>query len=112
MGDSMGGLLANNEASFCLKFKGKMTSEFYRELEERVIEAIRLNNKLDIDLSEVTEIDLCGLHLVGLLQSVGVIVATSPIVAETSRRLLSTLYSGALGRVKNTRPPQRLANRT
>lgn len=94
-------LRAGDDAPFRLKFDGKMTKEFYKAQEDKVIDAIRLNTKLEIDLSEVTEIDLCGLHLVGLLQSAGVIVATSPIVAETSRRLLSTLYSGALGRAKN-----------
>ena len=96
----MGCLRAGNDAPFRLKFDGKMTNDYYPALEDKVIDAIRLNQRLEIDLSEVTEIDLCGLHLVGLLQSVGVIVATSPIVAETSRRLLSTLYSGALGRAK------------
>jgi len=98
----MGSSLSDGDAPLRLKFDGKMTSEFYGELEDRVIAALRLNKKLDIDLSEVTEIDISGLHLVGLLQSVGVIVATSPIVAETSRRLLSTLYSGALGRARKT----------
>ncbi len=99
--------LANEDASFRLKFDGKMTYEFYRDLEDRVIQAIRLNKKLEIDLSGVTKIDLCGLHFVGVLQSVGVIVATSPIVAETSRRLLCTLHSASLGRAKKRESPVR-----
>lgn len=88
------------EAAHILKFEGKMTHEFYRELEDKVIDAMRRHKHLAIDLSEVSEIDLCGLHLVGLLQSVGVIVAASPVVEHASRRLLSTLNAAALGRAR------------
>lgn len=92
--------LVADEAIFRLKFDGKMTYEYYRELEAKVLDAMQAKKRLEIDLSEVTEIDLCGLHLVGLLQSAGAIVATSPVVADTSRRLLTTLHSAALGRAK------------
>lgn len=90
------------ETAHVLKFEGKMTHEFYRELEDKVIAAMRRHKRLAIDLSEVSEIDLCGLHLVGLLQSVGVIVAVSPVVENASRRLLSTLNAAALGRARKT----------
>ncbi|MFZ4536013.1 STAS domain-containing protein [Propionivibrio sp.] len=94
----MENLLQPSESPFLLKFDGKMTYPFYRELEERVTDAMQRYKCLEIDLSEVSEIDLCGLHLVGLLQSAGVIVAASPIVEQASRNLFSTLRSAALGR--------------
>jgi hypothetical protein len=87
-----------DDAKFCLKFGGKMTYDCYRELEDRIIDAMRRHKHLEVDLSEVKEIDLCGLHLIGLLQSVGAIVATSPAVAQASARLLSTLQAASLGR--------------
>ncbi len=86
------------EPPFCLKLGGKMTYEFYRELEDNIFNAMRRYSNLEIDLSEVREIDLCGLHLVGLLQSVGVIVAASPVVEHASRRLLTALRASALNR--------------
>jgi ABC-type transporter Mla MlaB component len=99
-GDSMENRPPAGTTRFYFKLDGKMTYEFYRELEERVANAIRRDQSLEIDLSEVVEIDLCGLHLIGVLQSAGVIVATSPVVEKASRRLLETLNSAALGRVK------------
>lgn len=86
--------------TFYLKLDGKMTYEFYGELEERILHVIKRHANLEIDLSEVTEIDLCGIHLIGLLQSAGPIVASSPVVEKASRRLLENLNSAALGRVK------------
>lgn len=83
---------------FRLKFAGKMTHEYYRGQEDSIIDAMRRNKKMEIDLSEVEEVDLCGLHLIGLLHSVGVIVAASPAVAQASTRLLSSLQSASLGR--------------
>lgn len=81
-----------------LKFHGKMTHEFYHEQEDRIIDAMRRHESLEIDLSEVEEVDLCGLHLIGLLKSVGTIVATSPAVALAANRLISSLQSASLGR--------------
>ena len=56
-----------------------------------------------MDLSAVDEIDLCGIHLLGLLQSFGgkevVIVATSPVVEQASARLLGSFRGASLGRV-------------
>jgi anti-anti-sigma regulatory factor len=85
-------------AKFRLKFDGNMTHAHYRELEDRIIDAMRRYKNLEVDLSGVEEIDLCGLHLIGLLQSVATIVATSPVVAQASARLLSSLQSASLGR--------------
>lgn len=94
-----------DSAKLCLKFDGKMTYECYSELEQKIIDAMRRYKNLEIDLSGVETVDLCGLHLIGLLQSVGTIVATSPAVAEASRRLLSTLQAASLGRaIKRERP--------
>lgn len=84
-------------ASFQLKFAGKMTYECYRELEDRIIDAMRRHKSLEIDLGEVSEIDLCGLHLVGLLHRVGVIVASSPVIEQATKRLLTSHNSAALG---------------
>ncbi|MFZ4534922.1 STAS domain-containing protein [Propionivibrio sp.] len=87
-----------SEQPFLLKLDGKMTYPNYPELEEKITAAIQRHKFLEIDLSEVSEIDLCGLHLVGLLQSAGVIVASSPIVEQASKNLFSTLSAAALGR--------------
>lgn len=86
-----------NGASFRLKIVGKMTYESYRELEDRIIDAMRRHKSLEIDLGEVSEVDLCGLHLIGLLHHVGVIVASSPVIEQAARRLLVSHNSAALG---------------
>lgn len=86
------------ESGFHLKFTGRMTYENYQDMEKQVSESIKHHKPLKIDLAEVSEIDLCGLHLLGLLQSEGVIVASSPIVEQASKHLLATLQSAALGR--------------
>ncbi|MFZ2852803.1 MAG: STAS domain-containing protein [Rhodocyclaceae bacterium] len=90
------------EAGFQLKLDGKMTYEFYRELEDKVIDAMRRHKNLEVDLSGVEEVDLCGLHLIGLLQSVGHIVATSPAVDQASKHLLASLHAAALGRARRS----------
>jgi len=90
--------LQPREGAFPIKFVGKMTYEVYRELEDRVIDAMRRYKALEIDLSDVTEIDLCGIHLIGLMQSAGVIVAASPVVEQASERLFTTLRAATLGR--------------
>lgn len=87
-----------SDTDFHLKFVGQMTYEHYREMEDRVRHAINSQKPLKVDLAEVNKIDLCGLHLLGLLQSEGVIVASSPVVEQASRNLLATLQSAALGR--------------
>ena len=94
--------LQSGDTAFNIKFDGKMTHEFYKELEGRVMDAMRRHKKLAIDLSEVSEIDLCGIHLIGLLKSAGDIVATSPVVEQATRGLLSSLSAAALGRAART----------
>lgn len=95
----MEALHAPAETAFRLSFDGKMTYEFYRELEDRIFDTMRRYETFEIDLSEVREIDLCGLHLLGLLQSFGVIVASSPVIEQASRHLLASVQANALGRV-------------
>lgn len=89
-------IAADNNA-FRLKFEGKMTFDVWKDLEERVIDAMRRYKHLEVDLSEVQEIDLCGLHLVGLLRTVGTVVAVSPAVEQSSRRLLASTHGTHLG---------------
>lgn len=87
---------------FRLTFEGKMTFDVAAGLEERIVNAMRRHQRLEVDLSGVTEIDLCGIHLLGLLHSIGgeevVIVGNSPIVEQASRRLLGSFGGASLGR--------------
>lgn len=82
------------DGSACrLTFEGSITFEFWRELEDRIIDALRRYTHFEVDLSGIREVDLCGIHLIEMLRSVGgtqvKIVATSPLVDQTSRRLLA-----------------------
>ncbi len=75
----------SNECSdFCLTIDGSMTIGFVNELEGRILDAMRQYKHFEVDLSGVREIDLCGIHLIRLLQTVGDknvdFIATSPIV--------------------------------
>jgi ABC-type transporter Mla MlaB component len=87
------------ETPFRLKITGPLTFERRVSLESTVVDAMRRYEALEADLSEVSEIDLYGVHLLGLLQSVGTVVAISPSVEEASRRLLSSCRGVALGRL-------------
>lgn len=73
-----------NESGCRLVFAGRMTIEFARYVEDRIIDALRRYRNFDVDLSAVSEIDLCGVHLLGVLRTIGGagvrIVATSPVV--------------------------------
>ena len=89
----------NTDAPFRLKLPGPLTFEQRQSLESTVVDAMRRYQALEADLSEVSEIDLYGVHLLGLLQSVGTVVAISPAVEEASRRLLSSCRGVSLGRM-------------
>lgn len=84
---------AQDGNDFRLIFDGSMTVDFANELEDKIIDAMRHHKRLDVDLSGVREIDLCGIHLIRLLQTVGGkavnFVATSPIVEHAFRSLLA-----------------------
>lgn len=82
----MNNVLTAGKADFRLTFDKKMTYEFATELEDKIIDALRRYTHVEIDLSRVLEIDLCGIHLLGLLKCFTgkgvVIVATSPAVDQ------------------------------
>lgn len=78
---------------FRLTFDGSMTTAFSNELEDKIISAMRQHKHLEVDLSGVHEIDLCGIHLIRLLQTVGGkavnFIATSPIIEHAFKGLLA-----------------------
>ena len=89
--------IIDHDQSCQLIFTGRLTCEFSREMEDRIIEALRRYRHVDIDLAAVEEVDLCGLHLLGMLQNIGGeharIVARSAVVDQASKRLLTSYRS-------------------
>lgn len=89
--------LIGNDQRCRLIFEGSMTFDDAREIEDRIIDALRRYQHFEIDLSAVSDVDLCGLHLLGMLQNVGgenaQVVAGSPVVDMASKRLLAS-YRG------------------
>jgi ABC-type transporter Mla MlaB component len=88
-----------NKDDRCMVFEGAMTHRFSRDIENQIIDSMRKNQRLKVDLSGVNELDLCGIHLLGVLFSYGAeaiqVVAASPIVeAAISRLHLSRKSSG------------------
>lgn len=85
--------LIDTEGTTRLLFEGHLTFEFARELEDRIIDALRRHAQLEVDLSGVVEIDVCGLHLLRILDAVGGdgirTVATSPAVEQARLRLMA-----------------------
>jgi hypothetical protein len=63
-----------------------MTIAFHQQLEQSIIYAMRCHTNLEADLSGVQEIDHYGIRLLGLLRSVGTVVAVSPMVEEACRQ--------------------------
>lgn len=88
----------NDESSFRLKLDGPMIFDRRQMLEETVGDAMRCATKLEADLSAVREIDLYGVHLLGLLRSVGAVIDLSPAVEEAAKRLLASCHGTTLGR--------------
>jgi hypothetical protein len=86
----MNNSLNNGKAQFLLTFKSKMTFEFAGEIEDMILDALRRYKHIQVDLSKVSEIDICGIHLLGLLESFankGVeIIATSPTIEKAYER--------------------------
>src|SRR6185369_489229 len=99
----MGQVLPKDETVCRLSFVGKMTIEFADELEDKIIAAVRRFRYLEVDLSGVHEIDHCGIHLLGLLETLGgkdvVIVASSQVVEQARRRQRTSFYGASLARV-------------
>ena len=71
-----------------------MTCENSHQIENRIIAAMRQQKQLRVNLSADEKIDLCGIHLLGVLQNFGAdaarIVATSVTVDAALRCLPST----------------------
>lgn len=72
-------------------FGGSLTMEFAREMEDRIIDALRRYTRFEVDLSGVREIDVCGIHLLGVLDAVAgnrvQVVDSSPAVQRAYERL-------------------------
>jgi hypothetical protein len=87
--------LNNGDAQFRLTFKSKMTFEFAGEIEDMILDALRRYTHVEVDLSNVNEVDICGVHLLGLLENFankGVeIIATSPAIEKGLERLHNRL---------------------
>lgn len=94
-------LVQNGDACRMI-FSGSITYEHWREQEDTIIGAMRRYTSFEVDLSCIQEIDLCGIHLLGVLHSVGgenvTIVAASSIVDQASKRLLASQRLASLGR--------------
>ena len=92
---------ASAEGRFRLTFDGSMTRAFARELEDRIISAMRRHPHLEVDLSGVREIDPSGIQLIRLLQTVGGkavdFVAASAIVEHAIHGLLPSPCNAHLG---------------
>jgi ABC-type transporter Mla MlaB component len=69
--DGMSAARVDGNSPFRLTFDGSMTINFANELEDRILDAMRQHALLEVDLSGVREIDLCGIHLLRLLQTLG-----------------------------------------
>lgn len=76
-----------------LIFNGHLTYEHARELEDGIIDALRRYTRFEVDLSGVQEIDLCGIHLLGILDAVAgeqvEVVESSTAVERAYSRLLA-----------------------
>lgn len=100
--------LTTGEAEYRLIFDHKMTFEFVAELEEMIIDALRRYTHVEVDLSRVLEIDLCGMNLLGFLKCFVdkglVIVATSPAVERAYERLTAPPCTSKSQRVETRRP--------
>jgi ABC-type transporter Mla MlaB component len=85
--------LIDNKDHCRLVFAGRLTYQFAQELENRIIDALRRYSHFEVDLSGVREIDICGIHLLGILDAVAgdkvKTIATSPVVQQAQQRLLA-----------------------
>ena len=94
-------LVENGDACRMI-FDGSITYEYWAEQEDIIISAMRRYTSFEVDLSGIQEIDLCGIHLLGVLHSVGgksvTIVASSSIVDQASKRLLASQRLASIGR--------------
>ena len=94
----------DNPSSCRVIFEGSMTFKFARAIEQQITDTMSRFQRVDIDLSGVNEIDLSGIHLIGVMESMSGdkfnIIATSAVVEQAYRRLLASSHRGcSLGRV-------------
>jgi anti-anti-sigma regulatory factor len=86
-----------------------MTYEFASEIEEVMLDAMRHYAHVEVDLSKVHEIDICGVHLLGFLENFSGkglhIVARSPAVEQAYERLHSR-SAGESSREKPLKQPK------
>lgn len=103
--------LIEQEDTCRLVFEGALTYEHARDLEDRIIHALRRHARFEVDLSGVSEIDLCGIHLLRILETVAgdnlEIVSEAPLIERTRERLLSTTRSTWLRSSRNVQDQDR-----
>lgn len=92
-------LFPNSHEYACrLVFEGSITCDHIQELESAIIGALRRYRQFTVDLAAVSEIDLCGLHLLRLLERVGgdgvAVVARSAVVERALRSLPASPGNG------------------
>jgi ABC-type transporter Mla MlaB component len=96
-----------NERGCRLVFAGRLTTDFARYVEDRIIDALRRYRNFDVDLAAVSEIDLCGVHLLGVLRAIGGagvnIVASSPVVERALAEARGRGQAGHVGHDNNGR---------
>jgi hypothetical protein len=104
----MSEMLSNSKADYRLTLDHKMTFQFATEIEEKIIDALRRYTHVEVDLSKVLEIDLCGLNLLGFLQCFTdkglVIIATSPAVEQAYGRFITPSCTLKPVRMASSRP--------
>jgi len=103
-------------SGFRLTFKNNMTYQFASEIEDMILDAMRHYEHVEVDLSNVQEIDLCGVHLLGFLERFSdkgvLIVARSAAVKQAYEHFLSRtaalakVQTMSTARVKKTNPMQ------
>lgn len=83
-----------------LVFTGSMTYRFSHYMEDQILDAMHRFPKVEVDLSAVSEIDHCGVHLLGVIRNFGGkgadIVARSPAVEHGTKRILASGRGHAL----------------
>lgn len=83
--------VSDDDRACRLVFRGSLTAQFAREMENQVIAVLRRYTEFQVDLSGVDEIDIHGIHILGVLDSLGgekvTVVGSSPAVQRAYERL-------------------------
>lgn len=78
-----------------LAFDGPLTSESAHEMEDCIVQVLGCPGRFEIDLSRVEEIDVHGIHFLGVLDALGggkvTVVNTSPALQRAYERLAPRL---------------------